>query len=61
MKISVDFDLGEFRELWGDDLLSTCIADEVKREVLKRVKASPEYKAIVEDRETVMMDSLHKL
>ena len=61
MKISVDFDLSEFKEIWGDDSLSQCIMEEVKSEVLKKVKASDEYKAIVEGRMHAMMSKLNDI
>ena len=58
IKVSVDFDLGSFRELYSDNTLEDMIIDEIKREVLKKVKATSEYKLIVEEREKAMMAQL---
>ena len=61
MKISVNVELTDFKEIYGDDSLDTIIKEEIKFEVLKRVKESPEYIAIVKEREIFMMDNLEKL
>jgi len=61
LKIQVEFDLSEFIERWGDDSLEQCIKDDIKCEVLRKVKASDEYKAIIKNRQEIMMKSLDLL
>ena len=61
LKINVEFDLSEFIERWGDESLEQCIKDEIKCEVLSKVKASDEYKAIIKKKQELMMKSLDLL
>ena len=61
LKISVEFDMSDFIERWGDDSLEQCIKDEIKIEVLRSVKNTEAYKAIVKERERVMLENLDKL
>lgn len=60
MNISVDFDFSEFKD-YCDDTLEAAIRDEIKHEVLRKVKSSPEYQAIVKEREAIMMSRLDEI
>lgn len=61
LKINLEFDLNDFFERWGDDSLEQCIREEMKAEVLKKVKASDQYKALVKKRMSIVMQSLDNL
>jgi len=48
MKIEVKIDLDDFIERWGDDTLEQSIKDDIKHQVMKAVKSSEKYKALVQ-------------
>ena len=47
MKIEVNVDMEDFFERFGDDSLDRYIEEEIKSEVLRQVKRSEKYQALV--------------
>jgi hypothetical protein len=47
MKVNVEIDLNDFIERWGDDTFETVLKDDIKNEVMKAVKSSPEYRELI--------------
>jgi hypothetical protein len=50
MKLNIEVDLEKFMDNWSGKCLNELIQDEIKAEVLKGVKKSPEYKKVVRER-----------
>lgn len=47
MKLKAEIDLEQFYDEFGDTI-NKFIADELKRDILKQIKSSKEYKTLVE-------------
>ena len=47
MRISVSVDIDEFMDHWNADDLDKLIADEIKSDIKKNMKASHEYKTFI--------------
>lgn len=50
MKLKIEVDLDEFMDSWSGEFLNESIQAEIKAEVLRGVKKSPEYKKVVRER-----------
>lgn len=58
MDIKITIDMDDFFERWGEESLATCIKDEVRAEVLRVVKQTPQYKDTVRKQQEEMMRKL---
>ena len=58
LKVSVEFDLSDYIERWGDDSLEECIKDEIKNEVLRAVRSSQQYRDMIARNTELMLNSL---
>ena len=58
MKIEVNVDMEDFFERFGDDSLDRYIEEEIKSEVLKQVKRSEKYQALVKKQTEDLINKL---